>query len=75
MFQEFNEFIVKGNAFDLAVGVIIGGAFGAMAGSFVSDVHTRSVRSRMPRSMRAPPDGHDSISSPGAAARTSSSSR
>jgi large conductance mechanosensitive channel len=38
MFQEFKEFIIKGNAFDLAVGVIIGGAFGAMAGSFVSDV-------------------------------------
>lgn len=38
MFHEFKEFIVKGNAFDLAVGVIIGGAFGAMAGSFVSDV-------------------------------------
>jgi large conductance mechanosensitive channel len=38
MLQEFKEFIVKGNAFDLAVGVIIGGAFGAMAGSFVSDV-------------------------------------
>ncbi len=38
MFQEFKEFIVKGNAFDLAVGVIIGGAFGAMAGSFVTDI-------------------------------------
>jgi len=38
MFQEFKDFIVKGNAFDLAVGVIIGGAFGAMAGSFVSDI-------------------------------------
>jgi large conductance mechanosensitive channel len=38
MLQEFKEFIVKGNAFDLAVGVIIGGAFGAMAGSFVSDI-------------------------------------
>ena len=38
MFKEFKEFIVKGNAFDLAVGVIIGGAFGAMAGSFVTDV-------------------------------------
>ena len=38
MFQEFKEFIVKGNAFDLAVGVIIGGAFGALAGSFVSDL-------------------------------------
>lgn len=38
MLQEFKDFIVKGNAFDLAVGVIIGGAFGAMAGSFVNDI-------------------------------------
>lgn len=38
MMQEFREFAVKGNAIDLAVGVIIGGAFGAMAGSFVNDV-------------------------------------
>ncbi len=38
MLQDFKEFIVKGNAFDLAVGVIIGAAFGAMAGSFVADV-------------------------------------
>ena len=38
MFQGFKDFIVMGNAFDLAVGVIIGGAFGAMAGSFVSDI-------------------------------------
>lgn len=40
MLKEFKEFIVKGNAFDLAVGVIIGGAFGAMAGSFVADIMT-----------------------------------
>jgi large conductance mechanosensitive channel len=38
MLSEFKEFIIKGNAFDLAVGVIIGGAFGAMAGSFVNDI-------------------------------------
>jgi large conductance mechanosensitive channel len=38
MLNEFKEFIVKGNAFDLAVGVIIGAAFGAMAGSFVNDI-------------------------------------
>ena len=38
MLQDFKEFIIKGSAFDLAVGVIIGGAFGAMAGSFVNDV-------------------------------------
>ena len=38
MFQEFKEFIVKGNAFDLAVGVIIGTAFGKIVSSFVNDV-------------------------------------
>ncbi len=38
MLREFKDFIVKGNAFDLAVGVIIGGAFGALAGSFVKDI-------------------------------------
>jgi large conductance mechanosensitive channel len=38
MLREFKDFIIKGNAFDLAVGVIIGGAFGALAGSFVKDV-------------------------------------
>ena len=35
---EFREFALKGSVVDLAVGVIIGGAFGAMAGSFVNDV-------------------------------------
>lgn len=38
MFQEFKDFIVKGNAFDLAVGVIIGGVFGAVVTSLVGDV-------------------------------------
>ncbi len=38
MFNEFKKFIVKGNAFDLAVGVIIGGAFGAVVSSLVGDV-------------------------------------
>lgn len=38
MFQEFKDFIVKGNAFDLAVGVIIGGVFGAVVNSLVGDV-------------------------------------
>jgi large conductance mechanosensitive channel len=36
--QEFKDFIVKGNAFDLAVGVIIGGVFGAVVNSLVGDV-------------------------------------
>jgi large conductance mechanosensitive channel len=38
MFQEFKNFIVKGNAFDLAVGVIIGGVFGAVVNSLVGDI-------------------------------------
>lgn len=36
--QEFKEFAVKGNVIDLAVGVIIGGAFGKIVTSFVSDI-------------------------------------
>ena len=35
--KEFKEFAVKGNAFDLAVGVIIGGAFGKIVTSVVDD--------------------------------------
>lgn len=35
---ELKEFISKGNAFDLAVGVIIGGAFGKIINSLVADV-------------------------------------
>ncbi|GLI39861.1 large conductance mechanosensitive channel protein MscL [Geobacter hydrogenophilus] len=38
MMQEFKEFAVKGNVVDLAVGVIIGGAFGKIVTSFVSDI-------------------------------------
>jgi large conductance mechanosensitive channel len=36
--NEFREFIVKGNAFDLAVGVIIGAAFGTIVTSLVGDI-------------------------------------
>ena len=38
MFKEFKEFAVKGNVLDLAVGIIIGGAFGKIVSSFVSDI-------------------------------------
>lgn len=38
MMEEFKEFAVKGNVVDLAVGVIIGGAFGKIVTSFVSDI-------------------------------------
>lgn len=38
MLKEFREFAVKGNVIDLAVGVIIGGAFGKIVDSLVRDV-------------------------------------
>jgi large conductance mechanosensitive channel len=38
MLKEFREFILKGNAFDLAVGVIIGAAFGGIVTSLVGDI-------------------------------------
>jgi large conductance mechanosensitive channel len=38
MISEFKEFAVKGNVVDMAVGVIIGGAFGKIVASLVNDV-------------------------------------
>lgn len=38
MLKEFREFAVKGNAVDMAVGIIIGAAFGAIVKSLVDDV-------------------------------------
>ena len=38
MFREFQEFAMKGNVMDLAVGVIIGGAFGKIVDSLVGDI-------------------------------------
>ena len=38
MLKEFQEFISKGNVMDLAVGVIIGGAFGLIVNSLVNDI-------------------------------------
>jgi len=38
MFKEFKEFAVKGNVVDMAVGIIIGGAFGTIVKSLVADV-------------------------------------
>lgn len=38
MFKEFREFAMKGNMIDMAVGIIIGAAFGAIITSLVSDV-------------------------------------
>jgi len=38
MLQEFKTFAVKGNVMDMAVGIIVGAAFGKIVSSFVSDV-------------------------------------
>ena len=38
MLQEFKKFALKGNIIDLAIGVIIGGAFGKIITSFVNDI-------------------------------------
>lgn len=38
MIQEFKEFIMRGNVLELAVAVIIAGAFGLVIGSFINDV-------------------------------------
>ena len=38
MLKAFKEFALKGNVVDLAIGIIIGGAFGKIVSSFVSDI-------------------------------------
>ena len=38
MLKEFKEFAMKGNVLDMAVGVVIGGAFGKIVSSLVEDV-------------------------------------
>jgi len=40
MFKEFKAFVNQGNALDLAVGVLIGAAFGKIVNSFVTDIIT-----------------------------------
>ncbi len=38
MFKEFKDFAMKGNVIDMAVGIIIGGAFGTIVKSLVNDI-------------------------------------
>jgi len=38
MFKEFKEFIQRGNVIDMAVGIVIGAAFGGIVNSFVKDI-------------------------------------
>ncbi len=40
MMKEFKEFAMRGNVMDMAIGIIIGAAFGAIVSSFVADVIT-----------------------------------
>ena len=40
MFKEFRDFILRGNVIDLAVGIVIGAAFGGLVTSFVGDILT-----------------------------------
>ncbi|MFN3874628.1 MAG: large-conductance mechanosensitive channel protein MscL [Flavobacteriales bacterium] len=43
MLSEFKAFAMRGNVIDLAVGVVIGGAFGKIVGSLVDDIITPAV--------------------------------
>ena len=47
MFKEFKEFAVKGNVIDMAVGIIIGAAFGKIISSFVNDILMPPIGSLM----------------------------
>ncbi|HHQ48313.1 MAG TPA: large-conductance mechanosensitive channel protein MscL [Acidobacteria bacterium] len=38
MFKEFKEFVMRGNVMDMAIGIVLGGAFGKIVSSFVKDV-------------------------------------
>lgn len=43
MMKEFKDFAMRGNVIDLAVGVVIGGAFGKIVGSLVDDIITPAI--------------------------------
>jgi large conductance mechanosensitive channel len=43
MLKEFKEFAIKGNVLDMAVGIIIGAAFGKVVSSFVGDILTPPI--------------------------------
>ncbi len=43
MLKEFKQFAIKGNVIDLAIGVVIGGAFGKIVASLVDDIITPAI--------------------------------
>ena len=49
MLKEFKQFAMRGNVIDLAVGVIIGGAFGKIVSSFVADLVMPFVNLLIPK--------------------------
>ncbi len=76
MWKEFKEFAVKGNAIDLAVGVIIGAAFGGIINSLVKDILMPPIGlltggldfSNQFIVLKAANDGRDSFATPALAA-------
>ena len=73
MMQEFKDFAMRGNVVDMAVGIVIGGAFGKIVSSFVGDiimppigmVTGRMDFSNMAVSCRRPPRmGQGTLSTP-----------
>ena len=48
MLKEFKEFALRGNVIDLAVGIIIGAAFGKIVNSFVNDIIMPMINPAMP---------------------------
>ena len=48
LFKEFRDFATKGNVIDLAVGVIIGGAFGKIITGFVNDIMMPVINPMIP---------------------------
>src|SRR5262249_56872750 len=53
MIEEFKKFALRGNAVDLAIGAIIGAAFGAIGNSLVADILSR-LSARLPAASTSP---------------------
>ena len=54
MLKEFREFAMKGNVVDMAVGIVIGAAFGAIVNSLVTDIDDADHRPRRPAASISP---------------------
>ena len=54
MMSEFKDFAMRGNVMDMAIGIVLGGAFGKIVASFVKDVLMPLVRQADGRSRFLP---------------------